>query len=266
LASRPFSLEEECSPNASGGSFLDFSVEDTGIGISPEAQGDLFHRFTQADPSISRRFGGTGLGLAISKHLAEAMNGSITVTSTPGKGSTFTFRLPLESSPVCAGGMAAVPSPISDRESNEPALTEHRPQVQTGISPTPSGGGLVLVVDDDENSRALAGRILKNLGYRVTMAADGNEAIEAFSRGGFSAVFMDLAMPGMDGIEATKKIREIEAPSGSRVPIIAFTANVMSGDRERCFAAGMDDFLTKPFKKDELAVKMIGKNSGSMCR
>ncbi|MFZ4777828.1 MAG: PAS domain S-box protein [Terrimicrobiaceae bacterium] len=250
VASRPFSLEAECPPTTSEGSFLDFSVEDTGIGISSEELGRLFQPFVQADSKKNRQFGGTGLGLAISRRIAEAMSGTITVASTPGKGSTFTFRFPLE--PVCAGGMAQ--SPISDREKS--ALTEPRPSVQIGKTPMPLGGGLVLVVEDDRGSRMLAGKMLEALGLLPEFAADGEGALQAFVPGKYFAILMDMSMPVMDGLEATKKIREVEAAAGSHVPIIALTANVMTGDRERCLAAGMDDFLSKPFKKDELAAKL----------
>ena len=219
-------------PDAEG-RFLDFSIEDTGIGISPETLPRLFKPFTQANSTTSRRFGGTGLGLVISKRLAEAMGGTLTVTSTPDKGSTFTFRLPLEISVSSAS--PAAPTPC------DPAST-------------PPSGALVLVVDDEQNSTVLAGKMLQSLGYRAEFAADGAEALKAFEPGKFSAILMDMAMPVMDGLEATKKIREVE--TGFRVPIIALTANVMPGDRERCLAAGMDDFLTKPFKKAELAMKL----------
>jgi len=218
--------------SAGGRPALDFSVEDTGPGISRESLGHLFKPFSQADPTTNRQFGGTGLGLAISKHLAEAMDGSLSVVSTPGQGSTFTFLLPL-SSPVSS----APPTPVSE-------------------DPVPSTPGhhLVLVVEDDRASSRLAGKMLQNLGYRTEFAAHGAEAVEAFAPGKFFAVFMDMAMPVMDGLEATKKIRELE--SGPRVPIIALTANVMLGDRERCLAAGMDDFLSKPFKQEDLAAKL----------
>ncbi|MCX6972282.1 MAG: PAS domain S-box protein, partial [Verrucomicrobia bacterium] len=220
-------------PDAEG-RFLDFSIEDTGIGISPETLPRLFKPFTQANSTTSRRFGGTGLGLVISKRIAEAMGGTLTVTSTPDKGSTFTFRLPLEISVPSAS--PAAPTPC------DPASTP------------PSG--LVLVADDEQNSTVLAGKMLQSLGYRAEFAADGAKALKAFEPGKFSAILMDMAMPVMDGLEATAKIRDAEAGTECRTPIIAFTANVMPGDRERCLAAGMDDFLPKPFKRAELAAKI----------
>jgi signal transduction histidine kinase/CheY-like chemotaxis protein len=229
------------SPDAEG-RLLEFSVEDTGIGISPENLGRLFQPFVQADSKTNRRFGGTGLGLAISKRLAEAMGGTITVTTAPGKGSTFTFRLPME---ISVGGIAAVPSDLFlGTDAASPSTTE---------IPMPSDGGIVLVVDDDKTSRMLAGKMVQSLGYCIEFAADGAEAVQAFVPEKFSAILMDMSMPIMNGLEATVKIREAEATSGGRVPIFALTANVMPGDRERCLAAGMDDFLTKPFKKPELA-------------
>ena len=216
-----------------GRQFLDFSVEDSGIGMSPETIGILFNPFTQADMKRNRTFGGTGLGLAISQRLAEAMGGKITVISTLGKGSTFTFRLPLKTSSLSSG--SATP-------------THAFPD-----SAHPSGA-LVLVVEDDQNSTTLMGKMLESLGHRAEFAADGAEAVRMFEPGKFSAIFMDMAMPVMDGLEATKIIRERE--SGTRIPIIALTANVMPGDRERCLAAGMDAFLSKPFKREELAAML----------
>ena len=237
--------------------FLDFCVEDTGIGISSKTLDRLFKPFTQADATKTRKYGGTGLGLAISRRLAEAMGGAITVASTPGKGSSFTFRFPLESAPVRDGGMASEPSQISDRERNKSAPTERRPPVQTGETPLiPSEGGIVLVVEDDRGSRMLAGKMLEAIGLRAEFAVDGEKAVLAFVPGKYFAILMDMSMPVMDGLEATKKIREIEAAAGGHVQIIALTANVMHGDRERCLAAGMDDFLSKPFKRDEFAAKL----------
>ncbi len=229
------------------GEFLDFSVEDTGIGISPEALARLFQLFTQADSKINQKYGGTGLGLAVSQRLAEAMGGTILVVSAPGKGSMFTFRLPLEAP---AGGMASVPSPLflgADGAS---------PSSPSAETPVRHDGLPVLVVDDDTNSRTLAGKMLQSLGYRAGFAADGAEAVQAFVPGKYLTILMDMAMPLMDGLVATKKIREIEAATEFHVPIIAFTANVMPGECEQYLAAGLDDFLSKPFKRDELAAKL----------
>jgi PAS domain S-box-containing protein len=246
-AGRPFPLEEAGPPTASGGSFLDFCVEDTGIGISSETLSRLFQPFVQADSKMNRPFGGTGLGLSISRRIAEAMGGAITVASTPGKGSAFTFRLPLE---VSAGGTAAVPSHLFPGAG---AASLSRPSAMTPARPD---APLVLVVDDDDVSGVVAVKMLQNLGCRAEFVADGSQAVEAFVPGKYSVILMDVAMPVMDGLAATRKIREIEAAGGLHAPIIAFTANVMPGDRERCLAAGMDGFLSKPFKKEDLAAKL----------
>ena len=214
--------------------FLKFSVEDTGPGIVPEMLPNLFKPFTQAETSLHRSFEGTGLGLAISLRLAESMGGTIEVDSAPGKGSTFAFLLPLDvvASPAAAGNAPAASLPL-------PAI--------------PSGQNLVLVVEDDRVNAMLAENILKRIGMQVEFAANGRKAVEAFSPGKYFAIFMDMQMPVMDGLEAAAKIREIESPTDPRVPIIALTANVMPGDRDRCLAAGMDDFLTKPFNRDQIA-------------
>jgi hypothetical protein len=234
-----------------GGPFLDFAVLDTGIGLAPETIGILFQPFTQAEMKMSRTFGGTGLGLAISKRLAETMGGSLTVRSTVGEGSTFTFRLPLE---ISDAGMADGPADLADRAGNTSAPTEQRPPAQAGA--TPAEGDPVLVVEDDPDNSKLADKMLSAIGCRAEFAFNGREAVEAFRPGKFRAILMDMQMPVMNGLAATEQIREIEAQSGSRVPIIALTANVMPGDRERCLAAGMDDFLTKPFNKTALAAKL----------
>jgi signal transduction histidine kinase/CheY-like chemotaxis protein len=231
---------------------LDFSIEDTGIGIAPETLGRLFKPFSQANSTTSRRFGGTGLGLAISKRLAEAMGGTLTVISTPGKGSTFLFRLPLDSPArgSSAGGRGSVPPPLLA------AAGGASPARRDAGAHGPSAKAIVLVADDEETSRLLADKMLQSLGYLTEFAADGAEAVRAFVPGKFCAILMDMAMPVMDGLEATQKLRSAEADAGSHVPIIAFTANVMPGDRARCLAAGMDDFLTKPFTRDALAAKL----------
>ncbi|MEI8386308.1 MAG: ATP-binding protein [Verrucomicrobiota bacterium] len=227
--------------------FLDFSVKDTGIGISSEALARLFQLFTQADSTINQKYGGTGIGLAISQCLAEDMGGSISVISVPGKGSTFTFRLPLEAP---AGGIASAPSHLlTGTDVASPSSPCAKTPARTALLP-------VLVVEDDRSNSLMVGKMLTSLGYHVEFVTSGAEAIEAFLPGKYSAILMDLRMPVMDGLVATEKIREIELVTGYHVPIIAFTAQAMRGARGRCLAAGMDDFLSKPFKKKELAAKL----------
>ncbi len=238
-------------PSAEG-QFLDFTVEDTGIGMSAETIKQLFQPFTQADSTMTRAFGGTGLGLTISKRLAEAMGGSITVASIQDKGSTFTFHFPLESALADAGKMTAIPFPISEGDSNASTQTQSSPPVQTNR--TPVIGKLVLVVEDDPANSLMAGKMLQSLGYQAEFATDGVEAVQAFEAGKYFAILMDLVMPRLNGVEATKQIRQTKA--GSQVPIIALTANVTPADRELCRAAGMNDFLSKPFKRAELATAL----------
>jgi two-component system CheB/CheR fusion protein len=230
---------------AGSGEFLEFSVEDTGLGISSEALARLFKLFTQGDSTINQKYGGTGIGLAVSGRLAEAMGGTISVVSDPGKGTTFTLRLPLE---VPAGGMASVPSHLfigADGAS---------PSSPGALTPVRIDALPVLVADDDRSHSLMVGKILQSLGYRVEFAANGAEAVDAFAPGKYLAILMDLQMPVMNGFEAAAIIRSRE--STSRVPIIALTGNVIASSPEAYFAAGMDDFLSKPFKKEELAAKL----------
>ena len=220
-----------------GRRFVDFAVSDTGTGIAPEILPQLFQPFTQGDSSLRRRYEGTGLGLAISQRLAKAMGGGIRVVSALGSGSTFTFRIPLKDS-----------VPAEAAPSSEP-----RADVPRKPRPAPGDRCKVLVVEDDAVSRTLAGKLLQSFGYEVESASDGQKAVAAFVPGKFFAILMDMQMPKMDGVAATLAIRAAEAEAGSpRVPIIALTANVMPGDRERCIEAGMDDFLSKPVRRDQL--------------
>ena len=214
---------------AEGGGHIEFSVEDTGPGIPPELEPLLFKPFTQGDSSFRRKFQGTGLGLAISQRLAGLMGGSVSFATSPGKGSVFTLRLPLRPGPADPGSAMASAGTIRPDVSSRP----------------------VLVVEDDHVNSVLARKMLDVLGYRTEFAETGKRALDAFAPNKFCAILMDIRMPDMDGIEVTRRIRALE--SGARVPIIALTANVMPGDRERFLAAGMDKFLPKPFKKDELA-------------
>jgi len=211
---------------------LCFSVRDTGIGIAPDAQRHIFEAFSQADNSTTRRFGGTGLGLSISSHLVALMEGEIRLHSEPGRGSTFCFTLPCR-----------------------PADAVRPPAARPTPGATATAGGLpVLLVEDNRINQRLACKLLEGRGYRVTLAENGQLALDALAHASFAVVLMDMQMPVMDGLEATRRIRAREAASGlARTPIVAMTANAMQGDRERCLAAGMDDYLSKPINADELS-------------
>jgi signal transduction histidine kinase/CheY-like chemotaxis protein len=211
---------------------LVLEVEDTGVGISPEALPRLFTPFFQADQSDRRRFGGTGLGLVTSKRLTEAMGGELSVESSPGRGSTFRMKLPLA---ALADTLAAVPA--------APAAT----------APPAPLAGKVLLVEDNLVNRMLAVAMLDNLGVEVTEADNGLAALEHMEASRFDLVLMDCQMPVMDGFEATREIRAREHGAlASRTPIIAVTANALSGDSERCVQAGMDAYLAKPYTLESL--------------
>ena len=215
-------------------SLIRFDVEDTGIGISPEKQEDIFEAFVQADGSTTRKFGGTGLGLTISKQLAELLGGTLSLTSEAGKGSVFSLVIPV--------GVDVEKQPLLDKSSsaNQPDST-----LDTENS---NFSGSVLVAEDDRTNQLLITKLLEKMGFAAAIAEDGKIAVEKTLSQSFDLIFMDMKMPNMDGYEATKALRD----KGVSVPIIALTANAMRGDREKCIAAGCDDYLTKPIDKDEL--------------
>ena len=220
---------------------LRMRVTDSGVGIAPEVQARLFTAFTQADGGTSRKYGGTGLGLAICKQLVAQMGGDIGCDSVVGEGSTFWFTARLEKQPQTAESGAAVAEWLAEphREAREEASAE------------PAPGGRILLAEDNVVNQKLALKLLSKLGYTADAVANGLEAVEALGRIHYAAVLMDCQMPEMDGFEATAEIRRREA--GHHTPIIALTANTMKGDRERCLDAGMDDYIAKPIKPNDLA-------------
>ena len=211
---------------------LKFSVVDTGIGISPEYREIIFDAFSQADGSATRKAGGTGLGLAISSRLVEMMGGRLGVESEPGVGSTFYFSIPLGLQPEPQDG------------------------AQTGVAApgagAPSRPRSILLAEDNMINQKLAVRILENAGHRVSVAGNGREALEILGKEAIDLVLMDIMMPVMDGMEATRAIRAREEGTERRTPIVAMTAHAMRGDREKFLDAGMDEYLSKPLKAKEL--------------
>ena len=220
-----------------------FSVKDTGIGIAPDAIGALFQRFSQADASTTRQFGGTGLGLAICKHLVELMGGKIEVTSVIGEGSCFSFDLPL--SPPTA-------PPLVER-------SRHLPLIRTTAR--------ILVAEDNPVNQLVIKGLLGRFGATVTMVDNGAIAVERMRDNSFHLIFMDCLMPIMDGFEATRQIRAWEqTQSGTGpIPIIALTANALSGDREDCVEAGMTGYVTKPTTAARLAEVLTQHLPAELC-
>ncbi len=218
---------------------VSFAVSDTGIGIAEDKLHTIFDKFLQADNSITRRYGGTGLGLTITKRLVTLMGGDIEVASEEGKGSAFTVRLP----------MARVMQAQLPFEKDS-AWNGRAP---AGIGEAPS----ILLVEDYEANILVAHTILEQLGYRCAVAHNGREAVSAMERHRFDAVLMDVQMPVLDGYSATRHIRRDERERGlARTPIIGITAYALAGDRDKCLQAGMDDYIAKPFRPEELQKKI----------
>jgi len=212
---------------------LHFSVVDTGIGIPSDKLEMIFAPFSQAESSTTRKYGGTGLGLAIVSRLVQLLGGEIDVVSQPGQGSTFSFS-------------------INCRMSETPHARASAP----ASAPVPDNslaGKKILLVEDTPVNQILGKKLLAKFGCVVTLAEDGLQALAACAAEHFDLVLMDMQMPNMDGLEATRQLRAREIESGRpRLPIIALTANAMSADRDNCLAAGMDDFIAKPFRADSM--------------
>ncbi|WP_426202898.1 ATP-binding protein [Pseudomonas sp. TWP3-1] len=205
------------------------SVRDSGIGISSERLELMFNAFQQADSSISRRYGGTGLGLPIARTLAERMGGTLRAQSEEGRGSVFTLEIPL------ALTQQVVPRLAAPRAINGAAHGE---------------GRNVLLVEDNPVNQTVIEAMLRSLGFTVSVATDGAQAVRSAGGESFEAILMDCRLPIIDGYEATRQIRRL--PGCAEVPIIALTANALQGDRENCLSAGMNDYLAKPFKRHDL--------------
>jgi signal transduction histidine kinase/ActR/RegA family two-component response regulator len=228
-------------------------VSDSGIGIAPEARSRLFTNFSQVDASTSRKFGGTGLGLVISKHLVEGMGGRIGVQDAEGHGTLFWFELPLQPAPYGArDGHTSATTLTQQAPAAEPAepVVQARDARHASV-PTQSQSNILLVEDHKINQK-LALTLLARMGYSVDLAQNGHEAVAATAKTAYALVLMDMQMPGMDGLEATRIIRARTGPN-QHAPIVALTANAMQSDREACMAAGMNDFLSKPFSRELLA-------------
>jgi PAS domain S-box-containing protein len=233
-----------------------FEVTDTGIGMTEEQLSRLFNPFEQADSSMTRRFGGTGLGLAISKRLAELMGGRIGVESIPDKGSLFWVEIPFAI--VEAAGYADA---VKTRKPAAAAVRAGRSHVGESTRTEPAGyreglrGARVLLVEDNFINQEVASEILRAEGVEVTVAEDGLAAVEFVTKKPFDLVLMDIQMPVMDGLEATRAIRRI--PGLEKLPIIAMTANAFESDRQNSLAAGMNDHLPKPVNPEQVYEKLL---------
>jgi len=221
---------------------LEFSITDNGIGISTEDQAKLFQPFTQADSSTTRKFGGTGLGLVICRQLVKQMEGEIGVKSSLGKGATFHFTLPLK--------VVEFRPTVKKRRSSD---IDNTMAIKMPLD--------ILVVEDNVVNQMIFNNILDKLGYNPDLAENGEEALQAIKTKYYDVVFMDMQMPVMDGIEATKAIVELYGENRPR--IIAMTANVLHADKEKCYDAGMVDFVGKPIVVEQVIEALVKSSENS---
>ncbi len=247
-------LEVRGERNGTDDVVVHFSVSDTGIGIAPEEQRRIFNPFAQVDGSMTRRYGGSGLGLASASQLARMMGGRLEVESDMGQGSTFRFsaRFAIAAGVHSTNGVGTELTGLRVPTAECPATSGHVPRLR------------VLLAEDDPTSQKLAVGILAKRGHSVRVAQNGREAVEAVHQEPFDLVLMDLHMPEMDGFEATALIRARESLQGGHLPILAVTARALTDDRERCLAAGMDDYVAKPMKGKvlvEIIDRLVAKHS-----
>lgn len=274
-----------CDVREEGVDVLAVDVADTGVGIAPDVMPRLFQKFVQADSSTTRQFGGTGLGLAICRELASAMGGRVWAESTPGAGSVFRVRLPLACAPAigtAAPGVGAVAATAADRPVHfdvapvapQPSgFRKPTPSAMTRPAPGPSAGSLstggvrggsgrslrVLAAEDNAVNRQVLASVLGVFGVEFELVEDGRQAVEAWARGRYDVILMDVQMPEMDGVAATRAIREAERASGRvRTPIIALSANAMTHQVEQYLAAGMDRHVAKPIEISRLRAALEG--------
>jgi CheY-like chemotaxis protein len=231
---RAIRLEED-----SESALVRFEVQDSGIGIEPEALPRLFTAFEQADNSTTRKYGGTGLGLAITRRLAELMGGTVGVDSTPGTGSTFWFTARLKK---------------KEDQVNQP-LAEHDDTIAEALLRRKHQGSRILLADDEPVNLFVTQSLLEDAGLLVDTAEDGLAAVRLASENVYALILMDMQMPELNGLDATRQIRELVAYR--ETPILAMTANAFAEDKARCFDAGMNDFLVKPFDPHVLFAALL---------
>ena len=221
---------------------ITFNIRDSGIGIDAQHIDKIFESFTQADSSTTRKYGGTGLGLSIVRQIVEAMNGDISVTSEPGKGSCFTLQLPFEEDCTIA----------DNDDENIKSTTPDQPAKLKSLQ-----GLQILVAEDCAMNQIVIEAMLDQMGCDTTIVDNGELAVEAANNNSYEIILMDCQMPVMDGYTATEQIREAQQGTSVKTPILAVTANCLPDDKKRCFDSGMDDFLSKPFEQEQLSEMLL---------
>ncbi|MCB0286346.1 MAG: response regulator [Calditrichaeota bacterium] len=243
---------------------LKLNITDTGIGIPPEKQENIFDAFTQVDNSISRKFGGTGLGLAISSQLVVLMNGKIWVESPANHNTENTYTIVqegklsekptdfLKQNPETPGSSFIFTIVLKQAIDETESADDHLPDLTTMDHPENTQSLHILLAEDNHVNQKLAYRVLEKMGHSIEIAENGQIALDLFKNDAFDLILMDVMMPEMDGLTATRNIREMEKNQNKHIPIIALTANAIKGDKEECLLAGMDGYVAKPLRIDEL--------------